>query len=512
MDTLIEMRGIRKSFGDVVALREGNFTLRGGEIHSIVGENGAGKSTLMKILYGLYVPDSGEISIPKDAGRETVPQMSPPRAIALGIGMVHQEFMLARDMTVLENVILGFEPRRGIGIDMAYATARIEEYGKNYNLSVRPSARVRDISVGEAQRVEIIKILYRGANVIILDEPTAVLTPMEATELFKILKFMKDDGKSIIFISHKLDEVMAISDRVTVMRGGSHVATLERADTSIPELAKLMVGRDVFLGGHPTPATAGEVVLKVENLWAPGEKELSKLKGLSFDVRSGEILGIAGVSGNGQSELAEAIAGIRPVQRGSATLNGKPIESLSPLSRRESGLSHIPEDRNTMGLNRATDVKENMICSTFRKAPFSASWIMKWGAVRDFARGVMEEYDVRPADPDLPAQSLSGGNAQKVVVSREMKRESPFLLASQPTRGVDIGSIETIRQELNKAKENGAAILLISSDLEEILALSDRIAVMYEGRITGVLRREEADEGNVGLLMTGQTVEAAVNV
>jgi simple sugar transport system ATP-binding protein len=296
------------------------------------------------------------------------------------------------------------------------------------------------------------------------------------------------------------------------MRNGSHIATLERAGTSIPELAKLMVGRDVFLGGYPSPAVTGDLVLKVENLWAPGEKELSKLKGISFDVSGGEILGIAGVSGNGQSELAEAIAGLRPVQRGSVLLNGKPIGSLSPKSRRELGLSHIPEDRNTMGLNRATDVKDNMICSAFRDAPFSVSGILKWDVVRKFTRDVMEEFDVRPADPDVPAQSLSGGNAQKVVVSREMSRRAPFLLASQPTRGVDIGSIETIRRELNKAKENGAAILLISSDLEEIMALSDRIAVMYEGRITGVLRREEANEENVGLLMTGQTAEAAANV
>ena len=509
MNTLIEMRGIEKNFGDVVALRDGNFALRGGEIHSIVGENGAGKSTLMKILYGIYLPDGGVITIPGDRGPETVSYMSPQQAIARGIGMVHQEFMLAREMTVLENVILGFEPRRGIGIDMASAAARIEEYGENYNLSVNPYARVLDISVGEAQRVEIIKILYRGAKVIILDEPTAVLTPMEAAELFKILKSMKDGGKSIIFISHKLEEVMAISDRVTVMRGGSHIATLDCPETTIPELAKLMVGRDVFLGGYPPPAAAGDVVLKVENLWAPGEKELSKLKGISFEVRSGEILGIAGVSGNGQSELAEAIAGMRPVQRGSVLLNGRPIESLSPLSRRELGLSHIPEDRNTMGLNRATDVKDNMICSAFRGAPFSVSGILKWDVVRKFARGVMEEFDVRPADPDLAATSLSGGNAQKVVVSREMNRGSPFLLASQPTRGVDIGSIETIRRELNKAKENGAAILLISSDLEDIMALSNRIAVMYEGRITGVLQREEAGEENVGLLMTGQTAAAA---
>jgi simple sugar transport system ATP-binding protein len=509
VDALIEMRGIKKSFGEVTALRDGNFSLRGGEIHSIVGENGAGKSTLMKILYGMYSPDGGEIFIRDGGGGERLAAMSPQRAISRGIGMVHQEFMLARDMTVLENVILGFEPRRGIGIDMAEATARIEGYGRNYSLEVRPSARVRDISVGEAQRVEIIKILYRGARVIILDEPTAVLTPMEAEELFKILKSMKDDGKSIIFISHKLDEVMAASDRITVMRGGSHVATLERSETSIPELARLMVGRDVFLGGSPPPASPGEAVLKIEDMWAPGEKELSKLRGISLEVRSGEILGVAGVSGNGQSELAEAIAGLRPVQRGSLSLKGRDITRLSPLARREAGLSHIPEDRNTMGLNREADVKDNMICSSFRKAPFSSSGIIKFDAVRQFAKGLMDAFDVRPSDPDAPARSLSGGNAQKVVVAREMERRSPFLLAAQPTRGVDIGSIETIRRELNRAKADGAAILLISSDLEEILALSDRIAVMYEGRVTGILPRSDANEERVGLLMTGHTAEVA---
>lgn len=503
MDSIIEMRSVKKNFGDVVALRDGNFDLRSGEIHSIVGENGAGKSTLMKILYGLYPPEGGEMIISVGGKAATLPSLSPKQAISYGIGMVHQEFMLASEMTVLENVILGFEPRKGIGIDRAAAIAKIEEYGSAYNLAVRHGAKIRDISVGEAQRVEIIKILYRGANTIILDEPTAVLTPMESAKLFNILRSMKDGGKSIIFISHKLDEVMAISDRVTVMRGGARVSTLERGKTSISELARLMVGRDIFLGDSPPAPRPGNTVLEIDDIWVPGEKELSKLRGVSLEVRSGEILGIAGVNGNGQSELAEALSGLRPIQRGSVRLLGRAVESASPLELRRAGMSHIPEDRNTIGLNRQTDLKDNFICSSFREAPISSHGIIDRNMARKTARERMEAFDVRPCDPDVSAQSLSGGNAQKAVVSREMGYDAPFLLASQPTRGVDIGSIERIRGELNRAKERGTAILLISSDLEEILALSDRIAVMYEGRITGILERGEANEDNVGLLMTG---------
>ncbi|MDR1510334.1 MAG: ABC transporter ATP-binding protein [Synergistaceae bacterium] len=512
MDTLIEMRGVKKNFGDVVALRDGNFGLQSGEIHSIVGENGAGKSTLMKILYGLYPPDGGNITISGGGHTETLSSLSPKKAISHGIGMVHQEFMLASEMTVLENVILGFEPRKGIGIDRASAIAKIEEYGSAYNLGVRHGAKIRDISVGEAQRVEIIKILYRGANTIILDEPTAVLTPMESAKLFKILLSMKDGGKSIIFISHKLDEVMAISDRITVMRGGAHVSTLDRGKTSIPELARLMVGRDIFLGASPPQARPGKTVLEIDNIWVPGEKELSKLRGVSLGVKSGEILGIAGVNGNGQSELAEAIAGLRPIQRGSVRLLGRAVESDTPLARRRAGMSHIPEDRNITGLNRQTDMKDNFICSSFREAHISSHGLIDRGKAREAARARMETFDVRPCDPDAPAQSLSGGNAQKAVVSREMGYDAPFLLAAQPTRGVDIGSIERIRGELNKARERGTAILLISSDLEEVLALSDRIAVMYEGRITGILDICEANEENVGLLMTGHSAEDARDV
>ena len=496
---LIEMKGICKEFPGVKAVRDGLFTLEEGEIHSLIGENGAGKSTLMKILYGMYVPEEGSIAVKA----ERYSSLTPKQAIGLGIGMVHQEFMLVREMTVLENIILGFEPRRGGRIDRKAALEKIEYYADAYGLRVHPDKKVEEISVGEAQRVEIIKTLYRGAEILVLDEPTAVLTPQEAEQLFCILRSMKEGGKSIVFISHKLQEVLAISDRITVMRGGKHIATVAGSSTSAPELARLMVGREVFLGGSPVPAAKGDVALSVENVFVPGEKELSKLRGVSFSVRKGEILGIAGVNGNGQSELAEAIAGLRPVQRGRVVLGGVEVQNMPPRRIREHGLSHIPEDRNQRGLDRLSDVKENLAACSFTEPPLSNLGVMRWGKVREFADGLIRSYDIRPAGADIPASGLSGGNAQKVVVAREVSRGADVLLASQPTRGVDIGSIETIRNELNRAKEAGAAVVLISSDLEEILSLSDRIAVMFEGRITGVVDASEADEEKLGLLMTG---------
>ncbi|OPZ37748.1 MAG: Ribose import ATP-binding protein RbsA [Synergistetes bacterium ADurb.BinA166] len=496
---LIEMSGINKEFPGVKAVQDGMFTLEEGEIHSLVGENGAGKSTLMKILYGMYSPESGTITV----RGESFPSLTPKRAIGMGIGMVHQEFMLVREMTVLENIILGFEPRRGAMIDRRAALDKIDYYARTYGLSVHPDKKVGEISVGEAQRVEIIKTMYRGAEILVLDEPTAVLTPQESEQLFEILRSMKKDGKSIVFISHKLREVLEISDRVTVMRGGRHIATLDGSSATAPELARLMVGREVFLGGTPVPSEPGEVALSVEGVYVPGEKELSKLRGVSFSVRRGEILGIAGVNGNGQSELAEAIAGLRPVQRGRVVLGGVEVQNMPPRKIREHGLSHIPEDRNLRGLDRQSDVKENLAACSFSEPPLSRGGVVNWGRVREFADDLIRSYDIRPAGVDVPAAGLSGGNAQKVVVAREVSGRAPVLLASQPTRGVDIGSIETIRAELNRAKKEGAAVVLISSDLEEILSLSDRIAVMFEGRITGEVSSSEADELSLGLLMTG---------
>jgi simple sugar transport system ATP-binding protein len=502
---LVEMRGIVKDFPNVRAIDGGRFDLEAGEIHALIGENGAGKSTLMKTLYGLYAPEEGEIRIRGEA----FPCLSPAEAIRRGIGMVHQEFMLVRELTVLENIILGFEPRRGGRIDFREAEARVRRFVEDYGLQIQLHKRVNDISVGEAQRVEIIKALYRGAEILILDEPTAVLTPQEASRLFEILRTLRSDGKSLVFISHKLREVMEISDRITVMRQGKYVATLGREETSCSDLARLMVGREVFLGVQRSRrAAAGETVLSVEEIFVPGDKELSKLRGVSFRVRAGEVLGIAGIDGNGQSELAEALAGLRPVERGRVLLKGKEIQNRSPLEIRREGFAHIPEDRNRRGLNRTMTVEENLAGLAFRDPPLSRGIALLAGAVRRFAEGLIRTFDIRPPRPEASAGGFSGGNAQKIVVAREIDAGADLLLASQPTRGVDVGSIENIRKELVRVRDGGTAILLISADLEEILSLSDRIAVLYEGRITGILDAEEADEERLGLLMTGGALGA----
>ncbi len=500
---IIEMNNIDKRFGAVQAVSQGQFNLKKGEIHSLIGENGAGKSTMMKILYGIYPLDNGEIKIQN----ELIVEMTPKLAIKHEIGMVHQEFMLVNNMTVLENIILGFEPKNFGRINFEQARREIQHYIDAYNMFVQPNKFINQISVGEAQRVEIIKTLYRGANILILDEPTAVLTPQEAEKLFEILRNLTESGKSVIFISHKLNEVMAISDRITVMRQGKHIATVNKTETSIPELAKLMVGREVFLNIDHPQANPGEVVLSVENIWTSGEKELSKIRDVSLKVHAGEIVGIAGVDGNGQSELIEAITGLRKVERGKVFVRGAEVTNKSPKDIRKSGLAHIPEDRNLRGLNRSLTVKENLIAVRLDEKPFANGLFRNQSAVKAYADKLVAKFDVRPADSDLPVASFSGGNAQKVVVAREADADGNLLIASQPTRGVDIGSIESIRRILNQAKENQKGILLVSADLDEIFALSDRIAVMYEGRIMGILNAAEATEEIVGLLMLGQTPE-----
>jgi ABC-type uncharacterized transport system ATPase subunit len=500
VEKLIELKNINKTFPNVKAIDNGKFDLYKGEIHSLIGENGAGKSTLMKVLYGVYEPDSGTMNIKG----KTYNSLNPKQAIELGIGMVHQEFMLVKDLTVLENIILGFEPKKSMNrIDFAAAREMIDKYVKTYNMEIQPNKKVKDISVGEAQRVEIIKTLYRGAEILILDEPTAVLTPQETVKLFEILNSLKNDGKSIVFISHKLNEVMEISDRITVMRHGNYINTVNKADTSIPELAKMMVGREVFLNIKRKPCQKGNVILSVKDIYVPGERELSKIKGISFDLHKGEILGIAGVDGNGQSELIEAITGLREVEKGEILFNNESVTNLPPLKVRQAGISHIPEDRNLRGLNRKLSIKENLIGNVYYKKPF-AKWIMiDDKETRKFADKLVKDFDIRPANSEVFAENLSGGNAQKVVVAREVSMNSELLIASQPTRGVDIGSIESIRAAINNAKENGTAVLLVSADLQEILSLSDRIAVMYEGKITGIIDSEKATEENLGLLMTG---------
>ena len=504
-DYIVEMTNITKSFGDVKAVVNGQFNLKKGEIHSLIGENGAGKSTMMKMLYGIYPNDSGTIKI---KGKE-VKDLTPNIAIKDGIGMVHQEFMLVNELTVLENIILGFEPTKNITIDFDKAKKDIQKYIDIYNMDIQPNKKINQIPLGEAQRVEIIKTLYRGAEIVILDEPTAVLTPQETVKFFEILNSMKADGKSIVFISHKLKEVMEISDRITVMRDGQYMSTVNKEDTDINQLAKLMVGREVFLNVKKKDVVVGETVLEIDNLWTSGEKELSKIRGISLDVKQGEILGIAGIDGNGQSELIEAIAGLRKVEKGKVILDGEDITNKSPLKIRKAGLTHIPEDRNLRGLNRSLSIKDNMIAVKIDEKPYSRGLVMNNKAIDSFTRDLIERFDVRPTNPEILTQSLSGGNAQKIVVAREVDADGKLLIASQPTRGVDIGAIESIRKILNEVKANGKGIILVSADLDEILSLSDRIAVMYEGKITGIIDSKDGNENNIGLLMMGGNLEQA---
>lgn len=500
---VVEMKGIVKNFGQVQAVKSGEFTLKKGEIHSLIGENGAGKSTMMKLLYGMYPIDEGEITV---KGKR-MEQLNPKIAIEHGIGMVHQEFMLVNDLTVLENIILGFEPKKGLRIDFDKARKEVEAYINEYDMEVQLDKKVSQISVGEAQRVEIIKTLMRGADIIILDEPTAVLTPQEAGRLFEILNNLKQGGKSLVFISHKLNEVMEISDRISVMRQGTYMGTVTKEETSPIDLTKRMIGREVFLNIDKTYAEVGETILEVMDVWVPSQKESSKIRGMSLSVKEGEIVGIAGIDGNGQSELVEAITGLRKVEKGSISLNGKDITNLSPKKARESGLAHIPEDRNTRGLNRTMSIEDNLIAVRLDKPPFTKGMLLNKASHDVYAEEMVEQFDIRPTDYRLPTSNLSGGNAQKVVVAREVSMKKKLLVASQPTRGVDIGAIELIRNTLELAKKQGAGVLLVSAELEEIISLSDRIIVIHEGKITGEMMASEANEYNLGLLMMGGSAD-----
>lgn len=503
---VVEMKNIVKSFGEVHAVKDGQFNLIKGEIHSLIGENGAGKSTMMKLLYGMYPIDSGEIIVKG----QSMGKLDPKLAIQHGIGMVHQEFMLVNDLTVLENVILGFEPKKGLQIDFDKARKEIQHFIDQYNMEIQLDKKVSQISVGEAQRVEIIKTLMRGADIIILDEPTAVLTPQETRKLFEILNNLKKEQKSLVFISHKLNEVMEISDRISVMRQGLHMGIVSKEETSPLDLTKKMIGREVFLHIDKTYEKAGKRILDVQDVWIPSQKESSKIRGLSLHVNEGEIVGIAGIDGNGQSELIEAITGLRPVEKGHIFLDGKEITNLSPKKVREVGLAHIPEDRNTRGLNRTMSIEENLVAVEVDKAPFSRGMVMNTAAMDRHSEEMVKRFDIRPTDYKLPTSSLSGGNAQKVVVAREVSMNKKLLVAAQPTRGVDIGAIESIQKTLEEAKKNGAGVLLVSTELEEITSLSDRIIVIHEGTITGELSAGEANENNLGLLMMGGTVDHQV--
>lgn len=500
MKEIIKMTDIVKTFGEVQAIKNGNFNLFEGEIHSLIGENGAGKSTMMKILYGIYPIDEGNIEI----YNKKMKDYTTKEAINLGIGMVHQEFMLVNEMTVLENIILGFEPKQSmVMVDFNKAKTKVLEYVKKYNLDIQINKKIKDISVGEAQRVEIIKTLYRGADILILDEPTAVLTPQETEKLFEILDNLKKSGKSIIFISHKLNEVMKISDRITVMRDSKYIDTVLKKDTSPTKLAKMMVGREVLLEVKKKKMEAEEVILKVEDIYVPSDRELSKIRGLSFSLKRGEILGIAGVDGNGQKELVEAITGLREVEKGKIHFKNTQISNMTPQFIRKTGIAHIPDDRNKRGLNREMNIKENLIATKFSDSAFSGMINLKEKEINKFSEDTIKKFDIRPANFNITTKNLSGGNAQKIVVARELESDTDLLIASQPTRGIDIGSIETIRKNIVEYRDKNKGVLLISAELEEILTLSDRILVMYEGKIVGDLDSKNANEENVGFLMTG---------
>ena len=501
-ENAVEMHNISKQFPLVLANDDVTFTVAEGEIHALVGENGAGKSTLMNILYGLLHADSGTMAV----GGKEVRFVGPGDAIAHGIGMVHQHFMLIPPLTVAENVVLGQEPSKKGFVDMTRANQIVQELSDQYGLKVDPAARVESLSVGIEQRIEIIKVLYRGAEILILDEPTAVLTPQEVDELFEILRALKDQGKTIIFITHKLQEVMAVADSVTVMRRGKVVGTVPTADTTRQEIATMMVGRQVLFRVERTQAEPGDVVLTVKDLSALDNKDLPALRAISFSVREGEILGIAGVEGNGQSELVEVLTGLRKAQSGTVELNGQVITNYSPRLIREGGTGHIPEDRHRRGLVLDFDVAKNMVLGIHYRKPFVRNLIldvMNSGPIREKAERLLKEFDIRPPDQENLAGNLSGGNQQKVIVAREFDQDPKLLIAAQPTRGIDVGSIEFIHQRLLQARDTGKAVLLISADLEEILSISDRIAVMYEGKIVGTLDPAEATEERLGLMMTG---------
>ena len=497
----IELVGINKSFGPVRANHDIHMSVAPGTIHGIIGENGAGKSTLMSILYGFYQADSGEIKI----NGKPVKISDSQEAISLGIGMVHQHFMLVHNFSVLENIILGVEGGPFLGSGVAHARKELERLEKEYALEVDPDAIIEDLPVGIQQRVEILKALYRGADILILDEPTGVLTPAEADHLFRILHQLKDQGKTIILITHKLREIMAITDTVSVMRQGTMVATRKTSETNVEELAELMVGRSVLLHVDKEEATPGEVKLSVKNLTVKDSRGVVMLDNVSFDVRAGEIVGIAGVSGNGQSELLEAIAGIQTALSGQVILDGEPISvtgGADPALLRERGLAHVPEDRHHMGLVLPFEERENAILGYHASEEYSSGMFLSLDAIRKDAEKKIEQYDIRPANPKLKTANFSGGNQQKIVLAREMERDPVVLLVGQPTRGVDVGAIEFIHRRIIEMRDAGKAILLVSVELDEIRSLSDRILVMFAGRIVGE-RGTDATEGELGLLMAG---------
>ena len=498
---LLELRAITKRFPGVLANDDVNFDLRRGEVHALLGENGAGKSTLMNILYGLYTPDTGEILL----DGKHIDLGSTKAAIEHGIGMVHQHFMLIPVMTVAENIVLATEPRHlGVLLDYDAARKRVRELSERYGLAVDPDARIDRITVGQQQRVEILKALYRGADILILDEPTAVLTPQEAKELFEIIRSLKSQGKSIIFISHKLNEVLDIADRITTLRRGVVVDTIPAAGATEEGLARMMVGREVLLRVDKHAAHPGAPLLEVENLSVIDDRGLEAVRDVSFQVRGGEIVGLAGVDANGQSELIDAIAGLRHVASGHIRVDGHDLTHANAKEAIDAGVGHIPEDRHRRGLILPFTLTENIALHSYRSPPFSRGGLLNFGAMFSRTRRVLKEFDVRGGQPSTPAGALSGGNQQKVVLAREIDGDPKVLIAAQPTRGLDVGAIEFVHRRLIEQRDAGRAVFLISLELEEILSLSDRILVIYEGRIVGEFP-PTATEEELGFAMTGGT-------
>ncbi|MCR8642617.1 ABC transporter ATP-binding protein [Paenibacillus sp. N1-5-1-14] len=496
---VVELVGITKRFPGIVANDSISLKLQKGEIHALLGENGAGKSTLMNIVFGLYQPDEGHIEMD---GKKVLID-SPNKAIELGIGMVHQHFKLVEPFTVTENIVLGMEPKKGMQIDYRTAAEKVRKLSEQYGLDIDPHAKIQDISVGMQQRVEIVKTLYRGADVLIFDEPTAVLTPQEITKLMEIMKQLVSEGKSIILITHKLKEIMAIADTVTIIRRGKVIDSVKKTETNPQDLAEKMVGRNVSFRTEKKPPSPKQAVLQVNDLSYKNKQGVNILNGLSFEVKAGEILGIAGVDGNGQTQLIEALTGLRKVDGGAVTLNGQNITNCTPRQISEKGMSHIPEDRHKHGLVLDFTVSENMVLDTYFYEGFSKNGFMDYKAIDVHAEKLVKQYDVRTPSIYNEARSLSGGNQQKAIIAREIERNPDFIIAAQPTRGLDVGAIEFVHKQLIEQRDKGKAVLLISFELDEILNVSDRIAVIYEGKIVGEVLPQETTDQELGLMMAG---------
>lgn len=502
----LEVRNITKRFPGVIANNRVDFDLKKGEIHALLGENGAGKSTLMNVIYGLYSPEEGEFYID---GKEAEIK-NPHDAINSGIGMVHQHFMLVPVFSVVENIILGSEVTRGPSLDLRRAKNEVREISREYGLEVDPNAIVEDLSVGLQQRVEIVKALYRKANILVLDEPTAVLTPQEADDLFQVMKQLVDRGVSIVFITHKLKEVLAVADRITVMRRGEVVGTTTPSETDEAGLAAMMVGREVLLEVAKEPAQPEDIVLEVNDLIVKDERGLVVVEGINFEVRSGEILGIAGVQGNGQTELVEALTGLRKVESGTMSLDGKVLPFDEPRRLIEAGFAHIPEDRQKHGLVMPYSIADNLVLCTYYQKPFANGIQRNFDVINDNANELIEQYDVRTPGAMVSAGKLSGGNQQKVIVAREFSRNCRLLIANQPTRGLDVGSIEYIHKQIIEMRDRGVAVLLISAELDEIKSLADRITVIYHGNLVATVPADQLSKEELGLLMAGSEVASVM--